>query len=225
MKTTASSLRLALALTAAAGFAAAQEPNGPPSEGQRPPRGPRGPGMEQPHVVPPFIQALDANGDRVIDAQEIAGAAAALKGLDKNGDGQLTREELLPPPPEGIGGRRGPEGGRPKAGPGVTNAPPSEAGHRPIRRPMLPPILVALDADKDAAISGAEMTGAPDALKELDKDGDGQLTVEELRPPRPEGMGEGRGPGRGGEGRGRRPGGFGGEGDAGGPPPPPPAAE
>jgi hypothetical protein len=42
---------------------------------------------------------LDADHNGVIDQQEIANASAALKQLDKNGDGQLTREELGPPPP------------------------------------------------------------------------------------------------------------------------------
>jgi hypothetical protein len=62
---------------------------------------------------------LDANHDGVIDAAEIANASAALATLDKNGDGQLTQDELFPPRPEG----RGPEGeGRPPgdAGYGVT---------------------------------------------------------------------------------------------------------
>jgi Ca2+-binding EF-hand superfamily protein len=50
------------------------------------------------HRIPalPIITALDANGDGVIDAREIANAGAALKTLDKNGDGKLTRDEFLP---------------------------------------------------------------------------------------------------------------------------------
>jgi hypothetical protein len=34
----------------------------------------------------------------VIDAEEISNAPAALRTLDKNGDGQLTPDELRPPP-------------------------------------------------------------------------------------------------------------------------------
>ena len=44
---------------------------------------------------PPLVVAtLDANHDGVIDASEIANASQALKSLDKNADGRLSREEL-----------------------------------------------------------------------------------------------------------------------------------
>ena len=44
---------------------------------------------------PPLVVAtLDANHDGVLDAVEIANASQALKSLDKNADGRLTREEL-----------------------------------------------------------------------------------------------------------------------------------
>lgn len=63
---------------------------------------PKGPG----HPRNPLIAALDVNGDGVIDAQEIANASAALKTLDKNGDGKLTRDELHPPRPEAEPGMK-----------------------------------------------------------------------------------------------------------------------
>src|SRR5690242_15165068 len=53
--------------------------------------------------------ALDADGDGVISAAEIAAAASSLKTLDKNADGKLTEEEVRPIFP-GRGGRG--EGGR-----------------------------------------------------------------------------------------------------------------
>jgi hypothetical protein len=44
---------------------------------------------------PPLVVAtLDANHDGIIDAGEIANASQALKSLDKNADGSLSREEL-----------------------------------------------------------------------------------------------------------------------------------
>ena len=49
----------------------------------------------------PFVAALDANGDGTIDSTEITNAPAALRKMDKNGDGKLTREELRPARPDG----------------------------------------------------------------------------------------------------------------------------
>src|SRR5262245_38392394 len=64
--------------------------------------GPRGAGADK-RPVPPLLAALDANGDHIISADEIANASAALKSLDKNGDGQLTPEEYRGTRPEGPG--------------------------------------------------------------------------------------------------------------------------
>lgn len=44
------------------------------------------------------------------------------------------------------------------------------------------PILAALDADHDGTISVVELKAAPEALKPMDKNGDGRLAAEELRP-------------------------------------------
>jgi hypothetical protein len=52
----------------------------------------------------PVIAALDANHDGEIDASEINNAPAALRKLDKNGDGKLTRDELRPANRNGGGG-------------------------------------------------------------------------------------------------------------------------
>jgi len=61
--------------------------------------GGRGPGD-------PLLSALDANGDRSVSAEEMAGAPASLKTLDRNGDGSLTPNEFAP-----AFGRRGGRGG------------------------------------------------------------------------------------------------------------------
>lgn len=93
----------------------------PPLPANLPANAPRPP-------IPLIVKVLDANGDGVIDAKEIANAVAALKSLDKNGDGKLTRDEYIGqrpggphgggngndvggPPPEGGAGGPPPEGG------------------------------------------------------------------------------------------------------------------
>ncbi|MBX3411241.1 MAG: EF-hand domain-containing protein [Pirellulales bacterium] len=58
-----------------------------------------GPGSDGPPGPPPLLVALDADGDGTLSAQEIENASSALQRLDKNGDGRLTRNELMPPPP------------------------------------------------------------------------------------------------------------------------------
>jgi len=77
------------------------------------------------------------------------------------------------------------------------------------------PVMTALDSDGNGEISSEEIKGAVVALKKLDKNKDGKLTEDELRPnfggrggasgQRPSRGGEGRGgqrPSGGGEGRG-----------------------
>ena len=56
------------------------------------------PGIEAGRALPasPIIAALDTNHDGIIDAEEIAHAAEALKTLDKNHDGKLTPDEYRP---------------------------------------------------------------------------------------------------------------------------------
>lgn len=72
------------------------------------------------------------------------------------------------------------------------------------------PLFAALDADQDGSISAAERMAAPSKFKALDKNADGKITEDEVRPQ----FGPG-GPG-GGERRGRGPGEGGGEGRGGG---------
>lgn len=101
----------ALALGVAATIAVAQDSQ-PPMQGQGQGQGQGGPGRGHRPPPNPICMALDVNHDGVIDADEIANASAALKTLDKNGDGKLTQDELRPAhPPGGMGGRGGPEAG------------------------------------------------------------------------------------------------------------------
>jgi hypothetical protein len=88
-------------------------------EGGRPP-GPDGgrPGQGPGRMPHPIVEVLDVNKDGVIDADEITNAAAALRKLDKNGDGKLSLDEIRPARPAGGRGPGGPGGpGGPEGGP------------------------------------------------------------------------------------------------------------
>jgi hypothetical protein len=105
-----------LALGASALAVNAQDAN-PPQGGDNP-NGPRG---HHP-PIPAIVLALDVNHDGVIDSNEIANASAELKTLDKNGDGQLTRDEYMGkrpgPPPDSEGNNAGsPPDGAPSGPP------------------------------------------------------------------------------------------------------------
>jgi len=108
-------LTLAAVLGALSLTAYAQDAGGPPEGGGQ---GGPGKGGRRP-PMPAIVAALDANHDGVIDADEIANASAALKTLDKNGDGKLTRDEFMGKPPGGhppMGGNGG-QGGSQNDGP------------------------------------------------------------------------------------------------------------
>lgn len=112
MKNTMKTMLVLAALVGSTLVVNAQDAGGPPAGGERPyreggPGRPGGPGGMGPRRMPPspLMEALDANHDGVIDATEIANASAALKSLDKNGDGKLTQDELRPPRPQGGPGR------------------------------------------------------------------------------------------------------------------------
>jgi hypothetical protein len=63
---------------------------------------------------------------------------------------------------------------------------------------LAPPIIAALDVNKDGRIDANEIANAANALKTLDKNRDGELTPDEFGLPRPSGQ---RGGPRGGPGQ------------------------
>ena len=165
MKRMVTTVALALATSALTVFAApeASSTAQPTSSGE---------GQRGHHMKPPIIAALDANSDRVIDAQEIANSPEALKKLDKNGDGKLTIDELRPPRPDKA------EGDRPNRHAG---------GKEGKGGKHVPPLVAAVDSNSDGVIDSNEIANAPESLKKLDKDGNGKLTVDEVRPEHPPG--------------------------------------
>ena len=175
-------------------------PGGPGGPGAGP-RGPGGPGGFRPRPHP-VMTALDLDGDGALSAKETAAAPESLRGLDRNGDGTLSAEELRPdgPPGGGPGGRGGP-GGPPPGGPGgpppggPDGPPPGRGGPGAAGfRPPPLPALLALDLDGDRTVSTKEIAAASESLRGLDRNGDGVLSAEELRPEGPPGGGpDGRG--------------------------------
>ena len=139
MKTTTLAIALTFAMTTC--YLQAQDSSGPkPREGGSAAGGQGGgagfgggggaQGGERKRPTPPIIAALDANGDGVIDAGEIAKAAESLKKLDKNGDGKLTMEECMPPRQQGGQGGQG-QGGHGQAGKGQGNQGATGGAQRP----------------------------------------------------------------------------------------------
>lgn len=73
------------------------------------------------------------------------------------------------------------DGGRPPGGPGRGPGRPGGPG----RGRGVPPLIVALDANKDGKIDASEIANAAKAIAALDKNGDGIISGDEMHPPRP----------------------------------------
>lgn len=110
------------------------------------------------HRPPPILAIFDEDRDGVVSAEEIENAVEALGKLDRDGDGEITMEETRPPRPDGDDDQGSPAGKMP------------------------PPVIAALDTDKDGTLSAEELEAAPESLLELDANGDGEISPEELHP-------------------------------------------
>jgi Ca2+-binding EF-hand superfamily protein len=153
-------------------------------------RGPEGQGPGGSDTTEETVKtymAFDENGDGKLQKSEVP---ERMQGIfergDTNKDGVLTVEELRAMAraqsqqsvARGRGGEGEREGGR-------------DGGRGRGGFGMMDPIFNALDTDHDNEIDAAELERAPASLKSLDKNQDGNLTQEEVRP------NFGFGPGRG----------------------------
>ena len=152
------------------------------------------------------LAPLDTNHDGALDQSEVrparraSGAASSefvqtLMAFDRDHDGKISKSELpermQPMLERGDANHDGfltadeiqklaeaqqpPEGG---AGPGGRG----EGFGGPGRGTRGDPLFAALDTDHDGVLSAKEIAGASAALKQLDRNGDGQLTPDEFRP-------------------------------------------
>jgi len=164
---------------------------------ERPPREGRGQGGDRP--MPGLFGAIDANSDRKLDKTELAAATEALKKLDKDSDGKLTMAELRGARGRGQGGQGG-EGNSGNRGSRTEGE--EQAGQRPGGGGG-GSLFAALDTNKDNSLDANELKAAAAALAKLDKNSDGELTIEEAgvvrgrpgAPGAPGARGEGQGEG------------------------------
>jgi Ca2+-binding EF-hand superfamily protein len=133
-----------------------------------------------------LFRRLDRNGDGKVEIDEVPEPRRerfreAMKQADANSDGAIDKDEFAKVQQQlfGQAGAGRPNPGSRPAGP--PNGPmPSEG---PAGR--LPLLFGVLDTDGDRRLSASEIEHAAEALKKLDKDGDGFVDLAELFPQRP----------------------------------------
>lgn len=142
----------------------------------------------------------DRNNDGVISKDEVdRSLLRRFDDFDADGDGVLTREEMMGNAGGGQMGRRGngqggpgggPDGEQPRGGgfggPGGPGGGPGGGfggpGGGPGRMLSRLPIMKALDLDQDGELSAEEIAQAAKSLKTLDTDEDGVISSEEMMP-------------------------------------------
>ena len=144
-------------------------------------------------AAPNALKKLDTNGDGVLAAEEVlpmregggganqsAEMVTTLFSFDSNKDGKLSKDEV-PERMQGIFARADAD----KDGFLTRDELTKTTATQERRGPGGPPpdkMFQALDTNRDGALSEAEIAGSAAALKTLDKNGDGDLSGEEIRP-------------------------------------------
>ncbi len=127
--------------------------------------------MEQQSGVPGrgehFIQKFDKDKDGKVSKDEFPGPAERFPQMDKNGDGFITADEVQAGRPPRMGGI--PDGTGPKG-----------MGLNFIRK---------FDKDNDGKVSKDEFPGPAEHFSNIDKNGDGFVTADEVQAGRPPRMG------------------------------------
>jgi Ca2+-binding EF-hand superfamily protein len=166
---------IALSLGAAAALSA-QTTTTTTTDGPRgSPRGPHGPGRGG--FGHPIVRVLDTDKNGELSTAELDNAPAAIRALDANADGVVTMDELRPVRPAGAPERPADAPERPAGGPAR-----KARGDGTASAQHIDPVMLALDANKDGALSATETANATASLKALDANSDGKLTRDELRP-------------------------------------------
>jgi Ca2+-binding EF-hand superfamily protein len=145
--------------------AQAQDDHGPDRAGQRPGfgRGPDGGRFPQPNVG---FTAIDTNGNLILESEEIDAAPKSLAKLDKDGDGQITSDEVRMSMPQR----------RPRRDEEKEGGPPPNLIEDTVKT------LMAFDANGDGKLSRSEL---PERFQGIfdrgDVNKDGFLTPDEIR--------------------------------------------
>ena len=163
---------------------------------------------EAPERMKENFDRMDADSDGFLTTEEFVRAMARFGGgprepssgdrqrledlfnrTDANSDGKVTRDEMPEDRRERFGRILERIGGDSLDKEQFVRALLMEVARQvgepdaPGDGPRLPPVMVALDANRDGELSSEEIEGAAKALKALDKNEDGKLTREELGPP------------------------------------------
>jgi Ca2+-binding EF-hand superfamily protein len=118
----------------------------------------------------PMLPVLDPDNDGRFTLRELRGLVDAVKQFDRNGDGQITQDELRPTIRVGFG-----------LGAGVHRELSEVRRVHPPRAAQVagPEWFVRMDRNKDNDLTRKEFPGTDEQFDRLDADGDGLVSAEE----------------------------------------------